>query len=311
MDDAIEILDVANVENEPRRLREIDRWKRRLAVEIGWHYDLDLIWLLHQIERAELPVGATIVDAGAGNGLAQFLLAARGYLVISVDVAPRDPPAAARHYFDISTRPREQPVADAQAQYDHRRGHVTRSALLHALKSPGRATWLLRRWAEASLRAIPSRFSRRDGRGAIEYVSADFSRLADLGTGFADALISVSAVEHNKLEVIGQSLMQFERVVKPGGQLFVTLSAARDRDWFFDACQGWCLTEATIASLFRLGDYRSNYREYDRLMEGLRQSRVIRRRVSPFYRTSATNGLPWGHYDPKYQPVGVRKTVVC
>lgn len=45
--------------------------RARLGQPQGWHYVLDLIWLLRRLKFAP---AATVLDAGAGWGITQFLL---------------------------------------------------------------------------------------------------------------------------------------------------------------------------------------------------------------------------------------------
>ncbi|RKY40680.1 MAG: hypothetical protein DRP81_09100 [Candidatus Omnitrophota bacterium] len=45
-------------------------------MQFGWHYILDLAWIISHID---IPPGCKILDAGAGGGILQYLLAIRGY----------------------------------------------------------------------------------------------------------------------------------------------------------------------------------------------------------------------------------------
>ena len=64
-----------------------------------------MIWTisgsLRELEAAGILPGSTILDAGAGQGIMQFLLAARGYQVISLDFSSRSVPIRSRGIFDI------------------------------------------------------------------------------------------------------------------------------------------------------------------------------------------------------------------
>ena len=72
----------ASLLKDRRKLMELTYWLRVMNRPNGWHYDLDHIWILNELEAAGLAKGATIIDAGAGQGIMQYLLAARGYNVI-------------------------------------------------------------------------------------------------------------------------------------------------------------------------------------------------------------------------------------
>lgn len=98
------------------------------------------------------------------------------------------------------------------------------------------------------------------------------------------------------------------RKLKPGGKLLATLCAGKDKDWFHEASQGWCYTDATLLRLFDLTeDTPSNYARYDELLNALKHSAELRDKLAKIYFQSGDNGMPWGKWDPQYQPVGVCK----
>ena len=80
----------------------------------GWHYDMDIIWLLNELDNAGIKQGATILDAGAGMGITQFILASRGYNILSLDFSPRSKPLA-EGIFDIKVL--DQKKLDYQHDY--------------------------------------------------------------------------------------------------------------------------------------------------------------------------------------------------
>ena len=124
-----------------------------------------------------------------------------------------------------------------------------------------------------------------------------------------DAVVSISALEHNSLENLRAGVAELLRVIKPGGRLIATLGAARDRDWFHGPSQGWCLTEATLRSVFSLSDEcPTNFEDYDAVLEGLRSCDFLKSNLDTMYFRSGDNGMPWGVWDPKYVSVGVMRT---
>ena len=78
----LEILSPSLIERFPATVKEVDKICHRLGIEIGWHYILDITWILQQLD---CPPEATILDVGAGAGALQFVLAEWGYNIISVD----------------------------------------------------------------------------------------------------------------------------------------------------------------------------------------------------------------------------------
>jgi len=84
----IQLLNASLLADE-KTLEELSYWLGVMNRPNGWHYDLDHIWILSELEKAGIKPGATILDAGAGQGVLQYLLASRGYNVISLDFSPR------------------------------------------------------------------------------------------------------------------------------------------------------------------------------------------------------------------------------
>jgi SAM-dependent methyltransferase len=142
--------------------------------------------------------------------------------------------------------------------------------------------------------------------GTITYYRADMCQMEAIKDASMDAVVSVSAIEHIEKEKIALAAKEFERVLKPGGTIAVTTSAARDEDWFHEPSKGWCFTEKTLQDDFNLNSsFTSNYDRYDELFEKLRSCDRLRGYLADIYFKSGNNGMPWGVWDPKYQPVGI------
>jgi hypothetical protein len=98
------------------------------------------------------------------------------------------------------------------------------------------------------------------------------------------------------------------RILKPGGLLLATLGAARDQDWFHEPSHGWNYTDASLRRLFDLSPQAfSNYARHDEFFDALKSCTELRDGLAAFYARSGDNGMPWGKWDPQYQPVGVCK----
>ena len=87
MQEKIEILSCEFFKTYKEEMEIVERVQRYFNQSIGWHYYLDLAWMIKEVRM--LPVGSIILDAGAGTGLSQFILAELGYNVISVDFTNR------------------------------------------------------------------------------------------------------------------------------------------------------------------------------------------------------------------------------
>jgi len=146
------------------------------------------------------------------------------------------------------------------------------------------------------------------GEGCVLIYNQDLSQLVDIVADSLDAVVAVSALEHNTPEGLSAVVRELMRVLKPGGVLLATLTATRDQDWWHEASSGWCYSEGTLRRLFDLlPDAPSNYDRYDELFEALKNCAELRDNLARFYFLSEDKGMPGGVWNPQYQPVGVCK----
>lgn len=293
-EDRIEILSVSLLDEARQLVEQFRTISRRLDIQIGWHYLLDFSWIARQLQPGP---EMQVMDAGAGWGTMQWWLAEQGVDVISVDRSSRSElPYLFRRYYRISGLREED---------------------LEPLSKPGLRDFLPplspKRW-----RLYPAKLAVSFGRlrssepepvsdgGTIVVYNQDLTSMPDIPDASLDAIVSVSALEHNSpdgLRVVVEELM---RVLKPGGRLIATLSAARDEDWFHQPAKGWCYTETTLRDIFNLSaDCPANYDRYDELFQALCANDELRTNLAPVYFTSGDNGMPWGRWNPMYQPVGI------
>ncbi len=302
--DRLELLSPSLIDQFPETVREIDLLCRRLHMEIGWHYILDITWILEQLDAQ---LYGTILDAGAGLGALQFVLAQRGCNIISVDFSRRSIPFMAAMMFPIE----DMGGREFQHSYiDHLQTLIAKRKKRNVLsKAAGR----LRRLNEQAPLVPVMWVGRLMGirkPGKVSFYGADMSMMDMIADKSVDAVVSVSAIEHMERETIALAVKEFERVLKPGGKVVVTTSAAAEKDWFHEPSKGWCFSESTLKELFRLGDdAESNWALYNRIMDDIKASQELQRRIPSFYRLSGDNGMPWGIWDPQYLPVGIVKTV--
>jgi ubiquinone/menaquinone biosynthesis C-methylase UbiE len=211
--------------------------------------------------------GMLMMDAGAGYGLMQWWLAEQGIDVLSVD-----------------QKDRRDPPERLRDRYAIER-------------------WANRVYGNGKRNKIESRIE-----GTVFFHTAALSDLKAVPNRSVDAVVSISALEHNDLDTFRLCLGELLRTLKPGGKLVVTLGASNDRDWFHECSRGWCYTETTLRDVFDLPPHcPSNYDRYDALYDALRDCAELRDNLAEFYFKSGDNGMPWGVWDPKYQPVGVVK----
>jgi SAM-dependent methyltransferase len=291
MEEKIEILSVELLNRHRPLVTALRSLANALHIGLGWHYLLDMSWILANLGEAR---GKTILDAGAGTGLLQWYLAEQGARVLSVDRVSRAqlPWRFRARYHVRGLRPQDlhSPLAVMRENVAAARGIGKIKAALRGI-----AAWLLATFP-------------RPRRGEVILYNQDLSAMADLPDESMDAVISVSALEHNSPSGLEQVVNELWRVLKPGGILLATLGAASQADWFHEPSQGWCYTEQTLRRLFRLPDsVPSNYHRYDEYFAALCACAELRDNLADFYFRSGNNGMPWGKWDPQYQPVGIKK----
>lgn len=288
--DKIEILPVGLLENNRPLVNELRRLARMLGLDFGWHYLLDLTWIISQLEWIE---GCDIMDAGAGLGVMQWYLAECGANVLSVDRASRaNIPLRFRKRYRVQAKTENQPFSSPLKALVYNFNHMGGLS--------GKVKYL---WRDLS-GAIS--FSEAPGRVIIYDHSMD--NLSEIPSESLDAIVAVSALEHNQPEELEKVVVELMRLLKPGCQLLATLGAARDQDWFHEPSKGWCYTEASLRRIFKLSpDSPSNYDRYDELFLQLKSCTELRDHLAGFYFKSGDTGMPWGKWDPQYQIVGVCK----
>jgi SAM-dependent methyltransferase len=283
----IEILSTSLLDQHRPLVQALKKTAASLGLEFGWHYLLDLTWIISQL--GELP-SKQIMDAGAGTGVMQWYLASQGADATSVDRASR---------ADLPLRFRSRYQVSGQRSTDlHPPGEVLRSQF-----SSGQY-----RAAARSLGSLLTGWLARKAPGSITIYNQDLRSLTDLPDNSFDAVVAVSSLEHNPPDNLAPVVQEMMRVIKPGGLLLATLGAGRDHDWYHEPSQGWCYTAASLRKAFDLpADTPDNYRDYDELFNQLKNNTELSTNLASFYARSGKNGMPWGKWDPQYQPVGVRK----
>jgi SAM-dependent methyltransferase len=291
----VELLPVTLLDDNRAIVNELKILARSLRLEFGWHYLLDLTWILSRLGQVN---GKRIMDAGAGTGILQWYLAEHGAEVFSVDRMDRAGLALRfRRRFNVhGVRP-----GDLASNAN---------AFAHSFRRPARGAFY-RRWAARLVgqgRDVLAYALAEPVPGRVWFYHQDLVNLVDIPNESLDAVVSVSALEHNTPEGLQSVVQEIMRKLKPGGVLLATLTAGKGEDRWHEASAGWCYTDTTLRRLFDLPEQTpSNYARYDALMDDLRGCAELRDNLAKFYFNSPDKGMPDGVWNPQYQPVGVCK----
>jgi SAM-dependent methyltransferase len=313
MDDKIELLSEELIDKRPHVALDVMAMSARLQKPLGWHYLLDLIWVLSELD---LMPGATILEEGAGLGVLQFVLAERGYKVISADMAVREPKPAVRGMFDIrfmGTEGRiEHPYLAHQGGAEKpRHAAMSKTAWQSFLNSRVRdvPTRLLGRLKKKET-VKPNQGLDADRLPEIIFYRTNIRSMPEMAPASVDAVVSISALEHNEPQVVKQIQQEAMRIVRPGGVILHTVSAVLNPgETFHEESHSWLLDKEGLKAAYLLEDPWSNYDRFDGIAAEIRNPRYLKRYLSHSYFQSGRNGMPWGIWQPEYLPVGIRKSV--
>ena len=291
----IELLSCELLEKNKNIINDVDLLARGLIKEIGWHYYVDLIWIVTMLQSNGIEKGSTVLDAGAGNGILQYLLSLYGYNVISVDYSPRNINYLAKKVFKFN--------------YKENLEKFSNSYISH-IKEVGSISYKLRRlWFAINKKQISpliffslqSRIQKLDYElGVITIYQADICQMKEIDSRSIDAIVSLSAIEHIEIDSIKKAIEEFSRVLKKDHPMIITTSAAKAESWFHENSKGWCFSREAIVDFMNINkDEPSNFFKYDQILNEYKEN------VSSIYYASEKNGMPWGKWDPEYLPVGI------
>jgi SAM-dependent methyltransferase len=309
----IELLPVSLLDDKRPLVNELKALAASLGLEFGWHYLLDLVWIIQQLGPVR---GLRIIDAGAGTGILQWYLARHGAKVISIDRASRALlPVRFRRRFQVrGIRPNDLAPITQVFQTDIRAladssSHRTLKSRLGALERD--VTGLVKVRQGEYKKHLEDKGHPEDREhllGEVWIYNHDLAWLPDLEENSVDVVVSVSALEHNTPDGLEQVIHELQRVLKPNRPLLATLTGAKDQDLWHGPSSGWCYTAQSLYRLFDLPpETANNYEKYDEFFLALRNCAELRDGLASFYFHSDNSGMPGGVWDPQYMPVGVYK----
>lgn len=290
-EDRLEVLSTTLLDQHHSVVKDLKRIARLVHLEFGWHYLLDLTWIIDNLDLAQLN---NVLDAGAGVGVLQWYLASKGINVLSVDRDDRADlePHFRKYFFVQGLRPQ-----DLKANYPWRT----------AFTRPGTFSQKLKGFGRDQLSMLQKK-SILPGSGTVTMYHQDLRTLTDVPENSFDAIVAVSSLEHNSPEVLPLVVDELMRVLKPGGKLVASLSTTGPEDGFHTPSSGWMYSETSIKKCFKLDDgLVTNFADYPRLLGEINNSAELRDGLAKFYFRSEKGGMPRGVWNPQYVPVGICK----
>jgi len=290
--DRLEILSASLLDENRELVDELKQIAAQTRLEFGWHYLLDLVWIINNLDLESLD---RTLDAGAGQGVLQWYLASKGIDVLSVDRGSRKfLPLHYRKFYPtegLRTGDLASPLKTL-FRFDGRAGDFSQ-------KLRGFARDLVY-WLQGK--------SHMAGSGKVIFYHQDLRSLRNIANNTVDAVVAVSSLEHNEPDQLPMVVTELMRVLKPGGKLVATLSTTGDTDRYHEPSSGWTYSEASMRAHFGLdADTVSNYDQYPALFETLKNSTELKEGLAKFYFQRGEGGMPWGDWDPQYVPIGVCK----
>ena len=273
--DEIHLFSEKLIDQHPALALDVLALSHKFALRFGWHYLLDFIWVL---DKLKLPGPARVLDAGGGSGLMPFMLATAGHQVLSADALVISLPEAVKKIIDYKKSGSQTALQTAYAK------HLGREKQKEPEPLPVRA---------------PVSF------GEIEYHCCNLENLEHIHDNEFEAIVSISALEHNPPEQIPVIMKELRRVARPGAPLLITISTDRVSG-FNEPSLSWLLDEGQLVRYYGLAEgYISNFNQLDEIYQSLKQSPRLSRWLPSFYYASGQKGMPWGLWNPAYLPAGL------
>lgn len=276
----------------------------RMNIPLGWHYILDLIWIFSHLN---LPKGSIIIDAGAGQGIAQYLLADKGYKVISVDAFERKPSEMASALYNIHCIDESHSIISHPYTKRNCNQKILNNVLNCNLNSAIKRFFKKKGDQKGHIISMDEFLTDQSTSSGILFYHADIKKLDQIPNQTVDAVISVSALEHNPDIIQKECLKELERTLKPGGELLLTVSTGIGQKGFHQPSFSYLYDQQKLADIYELGDYATNFNQFPQVLNQMKNSQYLKKWLSGIYYLSEENGMPWGVWDIQYLPVGIYK----
>ena len=273
--------------------------------QIGWHYVVDLTWL-YSIAK-HWPRTHRVLDAGGGNGVAQFLLLEMGFDVTNIDLFLQPPKRALVERYGASFE--VFPSYRQTAYVDHLHDNFGAQSAGQRLKRTFTEGRLWRLFDCARYRHRLHAWQQSAGigdrhPGRLRWVKGNLCHFPEIPGQSFDAVISVSALEHIPLADLSKAVEEIRRALKPAAKFAITTSGTdRDATWFHEPAKGLCFSDSDLQQIFSAA--LEPGLDAKHVLDLYRKNTYLKEHLADFYRQSGQNGMPWGKWDPSYIPVGL------
>tara|TARA_B100001059_G_scaffold221232_1_gene243994 strand:- start:7054 stop:7992 length:939 start_codon:yes stop_codon:yes gene_type:complete len=268
--------------NNKKILDELSYWLKVMERPQGWHYDMDMIWILEKLDNLNLKKGSYILDAGAGLGPLQYILAARGYNIASLDFKKRKIPKEAKKIFNIK---------DSQGSnfsYKHSyQNFITLDKKKYSINLKNIFSikkllfFIKKKIFSIFYRSIERIKRNKINYGEIDFIQGAFHKLPFKDNCF-DAVVSVSALEHADISLFEENIKQMVRVAKNNSPVIITTSINNaDKDTFDEQTAGYCFSPTTLSKIDK--DIIKKSKDYLSIEKLIIKSNIWKSRLDPYY----------------------------
>ena len=278
----IKLLDIDLIKDEVI-LKKFSYWSKIVKWVPGWHYDLDMSWILKNLELLNLKKGARILDAGAGQGIMQYILALKGYHVVSLDFSKRKIPNVVKNKFQITLH--NQNKLDYYHSYQDfiklENESVFRYENIRKIFYFKKIFFRAKREINSFFYNLHYRFNNTKNVGKIDYIRAAFHDMP-FQKGYFDAVISLSALEHSDYKLLDKNIQELRSVVKKSGGVFITTSGTNELiDKYDEETGGWCFCVKTLSRFTH--NATDEFQKYKEIEKNIKNSKILLERLDSYY----------------------------
>ncbi len=275
--------------------------------QLGWHYVTDITWIYSQVKT--WPRELKILDAGGGSGPIQFLLTELGFDVTNIDLSLPTllPTYRNRYSMILETLPSFVPTSYSELLKSTSSSHSALTRVKSWLKNTAvYKSVKLRHYAKLHDQWRSNVGLSSISTGKLSWYIGNLCNIPEISSATFDAVVSLSSLEHIPNSSLDLALAEIHRVLKPSARWAVTTSGTDEvTTWFHEPSEGLCFAKDDLET--RFGAKHLNNQSSKAILDEYRHCSYLEENLAGFYKQSGKLGMPWGVWDPKYIPVGLRQ----